>query len=267
MENKKYELVMDDSIVIDGIILYRIRSLKDFGSIKTGSLGGYISGEHNLSHDGDCWIYDDAYVYDNAMVSGNAIIYGNAKVYGNAVVYGNSRVSFYAEVYDDARVFGNASVCNNSKVYNYANVYGDSEVSNNAEVYNTARIFDRAEVYGSKVYGLAKIHDNAMIYEGANIYGDVSIGSNVIISSNADISSDKDYLCIKGLVYPDMYTTIFNHTDCGPYIKSDYFDGTLDTFESVVKEISNDDSLRIKEYMMLIDICKLHFGLSQDKKE
>lgn len=51
---KKYELT-DESIVLDnGISLYRIRALMDFGNVKEGDLGGYVQSEQNLSHSGQC---------------------------------------------------------------------------------------------------------------------------------------------------------------------------------------------------------------------
>ena len=42
--------------------LCRIKALKDFGDVKAGDLGGYIEDYKNLSHDGNCWIYDNAKV-------------------------------------------------------------------------------------------------------------------------------------------------------------------------------------------------------------
>lgn len=67
---KKYELLKDDTIDCEGITLYRIRALKEFGDVKAGDIGGYVESEDNLSHDGDCWIYDDAMVYANARIFG-----------------------------------------------------------------------------------------------------------------------------------------------------------------------------------------------------
>lgn len=67
MENKKFELVKEDTITVDGFKLYRIRALKDFFVIKEGELGGYVEAENNLSHEGYCWIYDNAKVYDGAQ--------------------------------------------------------------------------------------------------------------------------------------------------------------------------------------------------------
>ena len=66
---------------------YRLIALRDFGDVKAGDKGGLVSGEHNLSHDGLCWISDGAQVYDTAQV------YGNAQVCGSAWVYDDTQVS------------------------------------------------------------------------------------------------------------------------------------------------------------------------------
>ena len=82
--NKKFELLLDDTITIFGIKLFRIKALISFGSVEEGELGGYIEKEDNLSFYGNAWVSGDAWVYGNAEVSGNAEVYGNARVYGNA---------------------------------------------------------------------------------------------------------------------------------------------------------------------------------------
>lgn len=60
----------------------RIQALKDFSNVKVGDIGGYVESEDNLSHEGDCWIYDNARISSRARVSGNARAYGNSQVYG-----------------------------------------------------------------------------------------------------------------------------------------------------------------------------------------
>lgn len=76
----------------------RCVALKDFGNVKAGDVGGHIESEHNLSQQGDCWVYYNARVFDNAKVYGNAEVFGNAEVCDNTKVYGSSRVNGYAEV-------------------------------------------------------------------------------------------------------------------------------------------------------------------------
>ncbi len=80
MINKKYEFTKETKDIC-GRKLHRIRALRDFNDVKAGDLGGFIEKEENLSHEGNCWVYNNAKVYDNA------IIYGNAEIYGCAVIY------------------------------------------------------------------------------------------------------------------------------------------------------------------------------------
>jgi predicted acyltransferase (DUF342 family) len=119
ISNKKYELT-DDTISIDGKTLYRIKALKSFGDVKEGDLGGYIEKEDNLSHNENCWVYENAEVYGDAWITDYAKVFGNAKVYGYAKVHENAWVYGNAKVYDDAKVHENAWVYGNAKVYGSA---------------------------------------------------------------------------------------------------------------------------------------------------
>ena len=101
---KKYELT-EETFTVFGKTLYRIRAVRDFGSVKTGEFGGYIEKEENLSHFGNAWISGDARVFGDARVSGNARVSGDARVFDNAKVYGDARVSGNAWVYGNAEVF------------------------------------------------------------------------------------------------------------------------------------------------------------------
>ena len=92
MNGKKYELLQDQTTEWRGRTLYRICALRDFGNVHAGDVGGYIECEHNLSQDGNAWVYDNALVCGNALVYGNAWVYDNARVCGDALVCGNAGV-------------------------------------------------------------------------------------------------------------------------------------------------------------------------------
>ena len=77
---KKYELT-EETVTVYGKTLYRIRAVRDFGSVKTGEFGGYIEKEENLSHFGNAWVYDNAWVCGDAKVYGDAWVSGNAEVF------------------------------------------------------------------------------------------------------------------------------------------------------------------------------------------
>ena len=95
---KKYELVLNDTKVINGRTLYRIRALVAIAAtvvtptVTVGDLGGYIERVENLAAEGDAWVSGNAQVSGDAQVSGNARVYGNAHVSGDAQVSGDARV-------------------------------------------------------------------------------------------------------------------------------------------------------------------------------
>ena len=81
----KYKLT-DEKIKHNGRTLYRIQALKDFGDVKAGELGGYVESETNLSHEGNCWVADEAKVFHEARISDNAWVYDDAQVYGDTEI-------------------------------------------------------------------------------------------------------------------------------------------------------------------------------------
>jgi UDP-3-O-[3-hydroxymyristoyl] glucosamine N-acyltransferase len=126
---KKYELT-DETLVVDGHKLYRIKALRSFSDVKKGDLGGYVKREINLSHNGDCW------------VSGNAKVFGNAIVYGNAKVHGNARVSGDAWMTDNVQISGNAHVSGNVGIYDKSIISGNCILNFNAYTYLKDIILD-----------------------------------------------------------------------------------------------------------------------------
>jgi hypothetical protein len=81
----KYTILEDKKKRLpDGTFVYRIKSLHDFGTIKAGTLGGYVSDGENLSHRGNCWIADNAIATGFSQVKGDAVLSGNARMSGFA---------------------------------------------------------------------------------------------------------------------------------------------------------------------------------------
>jgi len=78
--------------------LRRIVSIRSFGNVKKGAIGGYVASEENLSQDGACWVSGEARVYGAAQVSGEAQVSGKAQVYGAARVCGEAQVYGAAQV-------------------------------------------------------------------------------------------------------------------------------------------------------------------------
>lgn len=223
-KRKKYNLKTDESIVIDNHKLFRVVAVKDFGKVKAGDLGGWIASEANLSHEGACWVTDEAMVYGDAVVCDDAIISGSARVYctaktmfcnsssysdGNewrptaAKVCGCSTVSDHATVRgmticynshlrDNAVLEGrarlwNSTVCDDATVRDWANV-ANGHISEKALVEDHARIDGRTNPtvssFGVK-YPTTKIHGTAIIYGDAKIFGSAEVFGKARVSGKA----------------------------------------------------------------------------------
>ncbi len=88
---EKYEFT-EETLDWKGKTLHRIRALRDFGDVKAGDIGCWIEKEKNLSHNGDCWIYDSAKVYGSAIVCDSAKICDSTKICGSAKVYDSTKI-------------------------------------------------------------------------------------------------------------------------------------------------------------------------------
>ena len=170
--NKKYELLKDDCINYKGRTLYRIKALKDFRNIKVGELGGYIESEKNLSHEGECWIYEYAKVYGNARVWEDAKVFGEAEVYDEAEVFGGARIHGNAKIYDEAGIFDNATlfenarVCNNARIKYNARVYGNAKIERDTIIGQISTPYKKVFQYQCEKRVLTAIltEDNQIFY-------------------------------------------------------------------------------------------------------
>src|SRR5690606_24936867 len=92
---KKYELTNETKLMPTGETVYRIRALRDFDTIykpvTQGDLGGWIQSEANLSHEGNCWLFDEATGYQKSKRSGDAVGYEHSRQIENSRQWGSSR--------------------------------------------------------------------------------------------------------------------------------------------------------------------------------
>lgn len=234
--DKKYELMPEKSIKIDGRKLYRIRSLKDFVDVKAGDLGGYVQSEKNLSQEGRCWIYDNGMVYDNAIVEKNATIRDNAVIKNNAIISDFSIISGHSRITGCSTVKGNASI------------YGNTLIANDATIYEYAFI-----------NGKIKIFSNAKICGTSRIEGEAEIGENALIESASD------YATVRGFGEQHRLTTFFRRSDGEIGVVCGCFQGkSLNEFRKQVKETRNGKIA--EEYLLVVDAMEKHFN-EEDEEE
>ena len=213
---KKFELVKEDSIVVEGRTLYRIRALKnmvesDDGTyaVKKGTLGGYVQKEANLSHEGDCWVFDKAKVFDDARAQDDSFIADESMVFGNAVIKDKAITCNQSKVYgfaimkdssitmDRAEVYGHAIMENYSSIGDDAKLYGSAKMDDNSDLRGFAEAYDYARLRGislvdsdAKVYGHAIINGQARITDHASVKDNGIVSGRVMMYGHATVSKN-----------------------------------------------------------------------------
>lgn len=230
---KKYEFVHSDTkIYSDQITLTRIRALVDIpGVVCAGDLGGYLEHERNLSHEGHCWVGDDAMVFQRAKVYDHAVVRDQASVSGSATIRESACVTGNAWVHGRAVVNECACVMGSSEVDGDTKVSGHACVSGNAKVTDTATICDYAAAAGdSVVSGDACIEDNAIVDGEALVSGDIRVCGRAHLRANAIVSKMGDYLTIGPFDEENEGVSIYLDSERGVTVGYGGFSGSVDEF-------------------------------------
>lgn len=192
---KKYVMVQDDKIDVECVCgnkkavhtLFRIKATMDFGNVHTGDLGGYIEKEENLSHDGLCWVGDNAMVYGDAMVGMDAKVFDYSRVYGNAVICGSAIISYWSQVFDNAHVSGNSHVMCYSMVFGNADIHGKSIIMDNAMVFGDAEINGGVIKDNAAIFGCSDIRNGVVISNDSRINNMVFVKPIIIKSTSSKL--------------------------------------------------------------------------------
>ena len=165
MENRKYEMT-NITMEFEERTLYRIRALKNFRNVKAGDLGGWVSGKHNLSQEGDCWIYDEAKCMDNARMYHNSAMYNNAVMCDFSEMHGCSEMHNYSAMLDNSRMYNCSAMYDNSRMYNDSKMYSNSRMFDNSAMYNNAVMLDN-----SKMFENSRMYRDSRLKNKENLYG------------------------------------------------------------------------------------------------
>lgn len=186
MEQKKYRLTAE-TMCFNGVMLYRIKALKDFGDVEAGELGGWVESEKNLSQKGNCWITTDAKAYANAEICDNAVLSWNAIACENTSICDNALIS-------DAVIRGFTHLYGNVEVYGESVIDGDASLHGNVKVIS-AKVID------------AEIYDRVVICDGAYVHGRIKIDGTAYISNGAEVCKTDDYIVFKNFWSSGRYFT------------------------------------------------------------
>ena len=95
------------------VTVYRIQAIKDFGDVKKGDLGGFVSDEYCISPYGNCWVYDDSIVVassiaDNVEVRKNSMVVSSFLT-DNVIIEG-SKIFNKSVVTDGTKIGGKMTI-------------------------------------------------------------------------------------------------------------------------------------------------------------
>ena len=182
--DKKYKLLEDETIKFEGRTLYRIQALKDFGSVEKDQKGGYIQSEYNLSHEGNCWIHDNAVAMDRSRVLDDATMFDNASMHDSASMYDSTEMHNHTSMHDFTEMH------DNTLMYNYASMHDFTEMHDNTLMYNYASMYDNASIHDcSRMYDHSRMYDDSEMTGESIIKNDVCLSANIqstILESNND---------------------------------------------------------------------------------
>ena len=204
----KYALT-EEARWFHGVLLFRIKALRDGPWGSAGVRGGFVEAERNLSHLGDSWVWNDAAVFGNgrvqddaqarhdavvfgdAMLKDSACAYGEAVLKHNAVVEGkatvrSATVSRCARIADRSELFcafpgevvatDFAIVHEDATVCGHAQIEGGGRVGERGVLKDWAKIADTAVVEGTSVLGgSARLLDSATLSGASHVAGPVAI--------------------------------------------------------------------------------------------
>lgn len=276
LEHKeKFELVKKNTKIAynsngEEITLYQIRALRDFTCpfklnpdgeildqtlVKKGDLGGYVQKEENLSHEGGCWIFEEAEVRDNGRVEGNARLTGRSLVRDNAVVKGYSCLAANAYVWGNAvldgatQMKGLVSIGGNSRTNGYVSINGNSQVRGDSVLDGNIFLNGTVVVENAKFTG--NVHLCGQYCVTFDIDGNKGIAAYrttepiYIQSTNINIIKDGSYEYIVASTVEDIWShNIFRGTG-----------------EELIQFVEKNHPTSTEYYRNLVEYHKKQYGL------
>lgn len=241
---RKY-ILTDETKTFEDKVLHRIKAVRDFGIVKAGDLGGWIEKEENLSHEGCCWVADEAEIHDNAQICETSRVCDDVLVFGDAIVRGNTVINGNARVRGSAVINGNAIICGN------AVINGNARICEKVMLYGNARISEDAVISGN-----ARVSGNVIVRGNARILGNSKLFGNAIITTDGYIKRTEDLLVIGPVGSRNDFTTFYLTEGGKIMVACGCFNGTIEDFAKAVKE-THENSIFATHYYKAIELAQL----------
>lgn len=136
--------------------------------------------------------------------------------------------------------------------------------SNGVTLHRIKALIDFGDVKAGELGGYVEKETNlsqygdAWVYRHAQVFGNAWVRDNAWMCGNAQVSSDADYICLKGFGSRNRNTTMFRTENGNICVSCGCFIGTLQEFENKVKETHGNNKFA-KEYLALVEAAKIHF--------
>lgn len=238
---KKYRLLENQYTVFEGVKHYRIQARRNFDDVHVGDIGGFVSGEHNLSQAGFAWVYDDA------IVSESSYVQHNAKIINSACCTGTSLISGSALIRDEA-------VIKNSDVSKQSIVAGSALVLNGVDILGTNVIVENATLAGN-----ISIYKDVVIKDNASITGDLEIPDHARIGKDACVYSQSDLVVISSFL-PNVPSLTF-YRGIGGQIRI-YYKTVSCEYEEFIRKAREDfkDETIVRDCIVLANLMQQHIS-------
>ena len=222
-KDKKYKLIRVGKMPLhafpkESAKFYQLQALRDIPEhgVKAGDKGGYVTRKDSLSHEGSCWVADEAQVIGKVFISDNAYlgdragvrkffrisqdydsspvyIRGNAKITGKAFVesrnYKTGQSKNAKVVEDNAQIFGSAFVRNAIKICDDVKIYGNSIMEDVIVISGTSEVFGDVEISAKcGITGNSKVFDHARLDEEVEVVNSVIAGSTHLMKKQKVIN-------------------------------------------------------------------------------
>ena len=237
---KKYEILKDQSITLNGHTLYRIKLLKQISNMSPGTLGGFIESEDNLSQEGNCWVAENAAVYGNAKVIENAWVGGSARIHGHSIIRENCFIA-------------GSPLIISSEIGGHSTVREEAIIEDSL-LQDCAIVEGSAKLYHVTVFGRSIIKDFATVTK-------VGIRGNAYISGKVYIKKDSDYTVIKNFWSSGR---IITYTRPNRMWRTGCF---LGTGEELIKKAYNDSKEKGEQFKLLVEYVEKAYALKEGKKK
>lgn len=208
--NKKYKLLPKQLVHFTDLTdnekpverrMYRLKALRDIPAhnIKAGDLGGWVNRRNILSHEGDCWIGNEAkffsedghtvsLVTDDALITDQVIVYSRVNtsisIYQNAILSENVKLiavgrGFDPRIHGEARLSDDAFIRNPTEIT--GKISGEARVTEASSVMGNAHVSGSAKISESTVSDAARVTGNAVVSKGSKI------GESAVVTDDAKV--------------------------------------------------------------------------------